>query len=77
MTYEFKLVPDDIDKAAAPQSTSSTSTSTSTSNVESDRPASHGISGTQKPDRDRIVTPDDLDEDDRYFQDRNQRGWLQ
>ncbi|WP_336085287.1 hypothetical protein [Nocardia sp. SSK8] len=36
----------------------------------------HVISGTRKPNRDRVVTPDDLDEDDLYFQERNQRGWL-
>ncbi|WP_435592537.1 hypothetical protein [Nocardia sp. bgisy118] len=33
--------------------------------------------GTRKPNRDRIVTAGDLDDDDLYFQDRNQRGWLQ
>ncbi|WP_141807876.1 hypothetical protein [Nocardia bhagyanarayanae] len=36
------------------------------------------LPGTRKPNRDRIVWPDDdLDEDDAYFRDRNQRGWLQ
>ncbi|MGV9611857.1 hypothetical protein [Nocardia xishanensis] len=39
---------------------------------------SQTLPGTRKPNRDRIVWPDDdLDEDDAYFQDRNQRGWLQ
>ncbi|MFI7669938.1 hypothetical protein [Nocardia sp. NPDC049526] len=42
-----------------------------------DRPASHVIPGTRKPNRDRIVTPEDPDDDDMYFQDRNQRGWLE
>lgn len=34
------------------------------------------IDGTRKPNRDRIVSPDEPDEDDLYFQDRNRRGWL-
>ncbi|MET8773545.1 hypothetical protein ABZV58_00825 [Nocardia sp. NPDC004654] len=39
---------------------------------------SRTLPGTRKPNRDRIVWPDDdLDEDDAYFQERNQRGWLQ
>lgn len=33
--------------------------------------------GTRKPNRDRIVTPDEPDEDDLYFQERGQRGWLE
>ncbi|WP_433713009.1 hypothetical protein ACQP2U_01445 [Nocardia sp. CA-084685] len=32
--------------------------------------------GTRKPNRDRIVAPDEPDEDDRYFRDRQQNGWL-
>lgn len=41
------------------------------------RSADHVIPGTRKPDRNRIVGPDDdPDEDDRYYQDRNRRGWL-
>ncbi len=35
------------------------------------------IAGTRKPNRDQIVTPDEPDEDDLYFQQRNQRGWLE
>lgn len=35
------------------------------------------IPGTRKPDRERIVTPDEPDDDDLYYQDRQQRGWLQ
>lgn len=34
------------------------------------------IPGTRKPNRDRVVTPDEDDEDDAYFRDRRQRGWL-
>ncbi|MGY0503340.1 hypothetical protein ACWZHB_33045 [Nocardia sp. FBN12] len=34
------------------------------------------IPGTRKPDRDRIVTPDEPDDDDLYFQDRRNGGWL-
>lgn len=34
------------------------------------------VPGTRRPNRERIVTPDDEDEDDRYFRERNQRGWL-
>ncbi|NEW40979.1 hypothetical protein GV793_18970 [Nocardia cyriacigeorgica] len=32
--------------------------------------------GTRKPNRERVVTPDEPDEDDLYFQERQQRGWL-
>ncbi|MBF6100633.1 hypothetical protein IU510_21490 [Nocardia cyriacigeorgica] len=32
--------------------------------------------GTRKPDREQVVTPDEPDEDDLYFQERRQRGWL-
>ncbi|WP_433624393.1 hypothetical protein [Nocardia sp. CA-120079] len=65
--------------AQSPTSTSQEAPSTSAPNVASsgDRPAGHVIPGTRKPNRDRIVTPDDLDDDDLYFQDRNQRGWLE
>lgn len=34
------------------------------------------IPGTRKPNRDLVVTPDELDEDDEYFQGRRERGWL-
>lgn len=34
------------------------------------------VPGTRRPNRERVVTPDDEDEDDRYFRERNQRGWL-
>ncbi|MEU7141094.1 hypothetical protein ABZ942_16700 [Nocardia sp. NPDC046473] len=36
----------------------------------------HVIAGTRKPDRDRVVAPDDPDEDDLYFRERRQRGWM-
>lgn len=36
------------------------------------------VPGTRKPNRDRVVAPtDDEDEDEEYFRDRRQRGWLQ
>ncbi|WP_194814752.1 hypothetical protein [Nocardia sp. XZ_19_385] len=35
------------------------------------------VPGTRKPNRERVVTPDDEDEDDEYFRDRGQRGWLE
>ncbi|MFE1592800.1 hypothetical protein [Nocardia sp. NPDC058705] len=35
------------------------------------------VPGTRKPNRERIVTPDEDDEDDEYFRGRQQRGWLQ
>lgn len=37
----------------------------------------HTLPGTRKPDRDQIITPDEPDDDDLYFQQRNQRGWLE
>lgn len=37
----------------------------------------HVIPGTRKPNRDRIVTPDEPDDDDLYFEDRRNRGWLE
>lgn len=35
------------------------------------------VPGTRRPDRERIVAPDDDDADDEYFRDRRRRGWLQ
>ncbi|CCF66143.1 hypothetical protein [Nocardia cyriacigeorgica] len=35
------------------------------------------IPGTRKPNRDQIFTPDEPDEDDLYFQERRNRGWLE
>lgn len=36
------------------------------------------IPGTRKPNRERIHQPDDeMDDDDRYFQERNRHGWLE
>ncbi|MEV4154543.1 hypothetical protein AB0J48_16105 [Nocardia salmonicida] len=35
------------------------------------------VPGTRKPNRERIVTPDEDDDDDEYFRGRQQRGWLQ
>ncbi|BDU05192.1 hypothetical protein [Nocardia cyriacigeorgica] len=40
-------------------------------------PGSHVIPGTRKPNRDRIVMPDEPDDDDLYFEDRRNRGWLE
>ncbi|MEV5838655.1 hypothetical protein [Nocardia sp. NPDC052112] len=34
------------------------------------------LPGTRKPDRDRVVTPDEPDDDDLYYRERQQRGWL-
>ncbi|MGW5436424.1 hypothetical protein [Nocardia asteroides] len=34
------------------------------------------IPGTRRPNRERIVTAVDEDDDDRYHRERNQRGWL-
>ncbi|MEV0852732.1 hypothetical protein [Nocardia fluminea] len=39
-------------------------------------PADNVVPGTRKPNRERIVTPDEDDEDDAYFRERQQRGWL-
>ncbi|WP_433660512.1 hypothetical protein ACQPW1_47620 [Nocardia sp. CA-128927] len=35
------------------------------------------IPGTRKPNREQIVTPDEPDDDDLFYQDRRQRGWLE
>lgn len=35
------------------------------------------VPGTRKPDRERVVTPEEDDEDDAYFRARQQRGWLE
>lgn len=35
------------------------------------------VQGTRKPNRDLIVTPDEPDDDDLYFQERRSRGWLE
>ncbi|WP_336085263.1 hypothetical protein [Nocardia sp. SSK8] len=32
--------------------------------------------GTRKPNRDAVISPDEPDDDDLYFQDRRNRGWL-
>ncbi|WP_433191782.1 hypothetical protein ACQP1G_23870 [Nocardia sp. CA-107356] len=40
-------------------------------------PAHNVIPGTRKPDRDRIVMPDEPDDDDLYYEDRRRRGWLE
>ncbi|WP_067859157.1 hypothetical protein [Nocardia shimofusensis] len=37
----------------------------------------HVVPGTRKPDRDRIVTPDEPDDDDLYYGERQRRGWLE
>ncbi|WP_227983198.1 hypothetical protein [Nocardia spumae] len=44
-----------------------------------DRPKDTGsqvIPGTRKPNREQLYTPDEPDEDDLYFQQRRDRGWL-
>lgn len=33
--------------------------------------------GTRKPNREQIFTPDEPDDDDLYYQERQRRGWLQ
>ncbi|MGV9614415.1 hypothetical protein [Nocardia xishanensis] len=33
--------------------------------------------GTRKPNRERVVVPDEPDDDDLYFGERRQRGWLE
>lgn len=38
--------------------------------------AAHVIPGTRKPNRERIVTPEEPDEEDLFFQERWQNGWL-
>ncbi len=35
------------------------------------------ISGTRKPNREQLYTPDEPDDDDLYFQERRNNGWLQ
>ncbi|MBF6333885.1 hypothetical protein [Nocardia transvalensis] len=37
----------------------------------------HVIRGTRKPNREQLFIPDEPDDDDRYFQERRQRGWLE
>ncbi|MFC4124107.1 hypothetical protein [Nocardia rhizosphaerae] len=34
------------------------------------------IPGSRKPNRDRVVSPDEPDDEDLYFRERNQKGWL-
>ncbi|WP_062999241.1 hypothetical protein [Nocardia mikamii] len=38
---------------------------------------SPGIPRTRKPDREQLYTPGEPDEDDSYFQQRRNRGWLE
>ncbi|MFI5715309.1 hypothetical protein [Nocardia sp. NPDC051750] len=48
------------------------------SDPESSRPREAGPApGPKKSWRDIVVTPDEPDEDDLYFQDRRRRGWLE
>lgn len=56
------------DRPSEPTHTAPQSTDTSQRGV---------IPGTRKPNREQIVTPDEPDDDDLYYQDRQQRGWLQ
>lgn len=39
-------------------------------------PRRHVVPGTRAPDREQVVTPDEPDDDDRFFQERNRHGWL-
>jgi hypothetical protein len=40
--------------------------------------ASQIIPGTRKPNRELVYQPDDYeDDDDRYFRERRQHGWLE
>ncbi|MFD3592191.1 hypothetical protein ACFWU5_05645 [Nocardia sp. NPDC058640] len=52
---------------AAPESSGPSGATSATDRV---------IPGTRKPNREQVVTPDDPDDDDLYFQDRRDRGWL-
>lgn len=54
----------------------STSTPTSAAPDSSSPTAGSVHPGSRKPNRDRIVTPDEPDEDDEYFRNRRQNGWL-
>ncbi|WP_405161911.1 hypothetical protein OG203_37245 [Nocardia sp. NBC_01499] len=52
---------------------------TSTDNQPNLQPSAgsgHVIAGTRKPNRDQVVAPDDPDDDDLYFRERRQRGWM-
>lgn len=60
--------PDGQRPSEQPQQPSATPEKTSTDRL---------IPGTRKPNRDLIVTPDEPDDDDLYFRDRRQRGWLE
>ncbi|TCJ99780.1 hypothetical protein [Nocardia alba] len=62
-------------RIAPPADESHPSTSTSSPSMPS-TPADRVVPGTRKPNRERIVTPDEDDEDDAYFRERQQRGWL-
>ncbi|MFF5037447.1 hypothetical protein [Nocardia salmonicida] len=57
-----------LDRSSGPTPTPPQATDTSQPGV---------IPGTRKPNREQIVTPDEPDDDDLYYQDRQQRGWLQ
>ncbi|HLS78901.1 MAG TPA: hypothetical protein VK083_19145 [Nocardia sp.] len=39
--------------------------------------ARYVVPGTRKPDRDQLVTPDEPDDDDIYYQERHRHGWLE
>ncbi len=39
-------------------------------------PGDRVISGTRRPNREQIVAPSDLGDDDDYYRDHQQRGWL-
>ncbi len=54
-----------VDRAADPQGRQDVSPS-----------ASNVIPGTRRPNREQIFTPEEPDDDDLYYRDRRQRGWL-
>ncbi|MFD6155738.1 hypothetical protein ACFWF7_05830 [Nocardia sp. NPDC060256] len=60
-----------------PDAQPSTDSTPPTDRTPPSAPADTVLPGTRKPNRDRIVSPDEPDEDDEYFQDRRQRGWLE
>ncbi|WP_280232393.1 hypothetical protein [Nocardia cyriacigeorgica] len=62
--------PPDAPAPSAPETTA-------TPPVVPDAAAGHVVPGTRKPNRDLIVTPDEPDDDDLYYQDRQRRGWLE
>ncbi|MFF0543210.1 hypothetical protein ACFYTF_10260 [Nocardia thailandica] len=73
--YRYTITPDAPIQPATPAPSSPSTPDTSSPAASTPRAV---VAGSRKPNREQIVGPsDDLDEDDRYFQDRRNRGWLQ